>query len=117
MLGFLASFMLFSAIAAEDPAETSKQKQICINEETYHGCCSHKDGALGYAHGKLICKNREFSPTCKAKFKTKLTGCCSGYSGVDYTDFNTGAVHCNNQKKSPSCKVELKRNCSEPEVG
>ena len=106
------AFLVFTACATVDPEQRSLfvapgPEAICINGQTFQGCCSGKGGVKNIRGHNLLCYNGDFSPTCKGNVTARLGGCCSHNEGIDYVATD-GKVFCINESQSKTCSIYLR---------
>lgn len=117
-LAILAVFALFASAScgAHDASQasftdaengTATSESICINNQSFQGCCSGKGGVKNIRGTQLACNNGDFSPSCNGDITTKLRGCCSHNDGINFVETN-GVVFCANETQSKTCRIYLR---------
>ncbi|MEZ5919911.1 MAG: hypothetical protein R3C60_01030 [Parvularculaceae bacterium] len=88
-------------------ASDGATESICINNQTYQGCCSGNGGVRNIRGRQLLCNSGNLSPSCNGDISTKLRGCCSYNEGIDHVAVD-GVVYCINETRSKSCRIYLR---------
>lgn len=108
------AFVLLAGCAAPTTNErfaseagVNASEALCINNQTYQGCCSGNGGVRNIRGQQLLCNNGDLSPSCNGDISTKLRGCCSYNEGIDHIAID-GVVYCINETRSKSCRIHLR---------
>lgn len=78
---------------------------ICIENQSYRGCCSSHQGVKDITNDYLICMDGAPSRSCSG-VNASLRGCCKDHGGI-YGAETDGVVACNDKTTSPTCHIGI----------